>query len=110
MSGEDNLESNPNTMDLEDANNRIDFIQKTLYEASRQCKYRPVDTEKIETLLETFKKALDDYYKYLRDNDVDPQDSYITAWYYKEDGLETLEWIENFVDRMKSKSSSKSSE
>lgn len=105
MSGKDNMAS---TMDLEDANNRIDFIQDTLYEASRLCTYKPADIKKIETLLATFKKALDDYYKYLHDNDVDPQDSYITTWYYKEDGLELHEQIENFIDTFKS--SSKSSE
>lgn len=95
------------TMDLEYANKQIDTITEQAYSAKKLCvvledqdRITEDSYQLLQTLYDRTNKSIEDYYKYLRTVDVDPRDSYITAW-LRDEGTDILEHVEEVLDSKK---------
>jgi hypothetical protein len=90
-------------MDIKYANERIDFITKQVYEAKRiydeisdMYNTEQYDYNRIENRYYDATSAIKEYYEYLEKVNVNPRDSYLTAW-LREEGHDILDRLEGFL-------------
>jgi hypothetical protein len=90
-------------MDIKYANERIDFITGKVYEAKRiydeisdMYNTEQYDYNRIENRYYDAKSAIHEYYEYLEKVNMDPRDSYLTAW-LREEGEDILEQLGGFL-------------